>query len=267
MLAASTQPSDAIRKSAMIAGCCLQGYSNWTCQHGNHYAVTEPWTYPPCNWTGQYLTPREPEEALHHNLHAPEVRNIASVSVSSFQACERSSDSSIFSHPTAGQAQLSLLCRAVATSANGPTSCGATCSSTCSARCLRRYRSAPLRCCGHRQCYPFLPSSSAIAQLVSLSWLRMTSPDGATLVPDEPLSCALQSPCCGEFMVSRDRIRGHSREHYKLLLDRLVALKPVRKYQKKKTNSDGFRAGYMLEQAWYDRLCLRFRARCLPLHL
>ena len=89
----------------------MQGYSNWTCQHGNHYAVTKPWTYPPCNWTGQvlhipahahfcadtmlcrshgwrirfsccfelvtrcpmqYLTPREPEKALQLNVHAPE---------------------------------------------------------------------------------------------------------------------------------------------------------------------------------------------------
>ena len=30
------------------------------------------WNYPPCNWTGQYLTPHEPGKALQLNLHAPE---------------------------------------------------------------------------------------------------------------------------------------------------------------------------------------------------
>ena len=51
-------------------------------------------------------------------------------------------------------------------------------------------------------------------------------------------------------MVSRDRIRAHSKEQYQLLLDRLVALQPLRKHQKQKKEADGFRAGYVLEQAW-----------------
>ena len=64
------------------------------------------------------------------------------------------------------------------------------------------------------------------------------------------MCCTLQSPCCGEFMVSRERILRYSREQYQLLLDRLVALKAVRKYQKNKKKADGFRAAYVLEQAW-----------------
>ncbi len=51
-------------------------------------------------------------------------------------------------------------------------------------------------------------------------------------------------------MVSRERILRHPKEHYQLLLDRLVALKPVRKWQKNKKKADGFRAAYVLEQAW-----------------
>ncbi len=62
--------------------------------------------------------------------------------------------------------------------------------------------------------------------------------------------CTSQAPCCGEFMVSRERILRHSKEQYQLLLDRLVALKPVRKWQKNKKKADGFRAAYVLEQAW-----------------
>ena len=64
------------------------------------------------------------------------------------------------------------------------------------------------------------------------------------------MCCTSQSPCCGEFMVSRERILRHSKEQYQLLLDRLVALKPASRYQKNKKKVDGFRAAYVLEQAW-----------------
>ena len=65
-----------------------------------------------------------------------------------------------------------------------------------------------------------------------------------------PACCTAQSPCCGEFIVSSERVKAHSKEQYQLLLDRLVALQPLRKHQKNKKEADGFRAAYVLEQAW-----------------
>ena len=63
-------------------------------------------------------------------------------------------------------------------------------------------------------------------------------------------------------MVSRERIRAHSKEQYQLLLDRLIALQPVRKHQKHKKDADGFRAAYVLEQTWYVPTLRSDRRRC-----